>query len=82
MRFTIPSHLTPEWRKHFIRYDALKRMVYAIVEDASDEGSLLDADGRRGIISNLHVSVVHIKALCSSRVFSCQEQAAPGGQVL
>ena len=33
MRFAhhLSSHLTPEWRKHYIDYDNLKRRVYKIV---------------------------------------------------
>ncbi len=33
MRFArrLTSHLTPEWRKHYVRYDELKKKVYDIV---------------------------------------------------
>ena len=33
MRFArhLSSHLTPEWRKHYIDYDDLKRRVYEMV---------------------------------------------------
>ena len=32
MRFSqrLISHLTPEWRKHYIQYEKLKRMIYDI----------------------------------------------------
>lgn len=41
MRFAhhLSSHLTPEWRKHYIDYDDLKGRVYKIV------GKELKADG-------------------------------------
>ena len=33
MRFAhhLSSHLTPEWRKHYIDYDDLKRRVYEMI---------------------------------------------------
>lgn len=33
MRFAhhLSSHLTPEWRKHYIDYDDLKRRIYEMV---------------------------------------------------
>ncbi len=43
MRFAqhLSSHLTPEWRKHYIDYDKLKKMIYEMVGEAvpvDDEG--------------------------------------------
>ena len=43
MRFTehLSSHLTLEWRKHYINYELLKKMIYEIVgeeEPSGDEG--------------------------------------------
>ncbi len=37
MRFSshLSSHLTPEWKKHYIDYDGLKKMVYAMVGHSS-----------------------------------------------
>ena len=34
MRFArhLVSHLTPEWRKHYIRYYELKKLIYAMVK--------------------------------------------------
>ena len=34
MRFArhLVSHLTPEWRKHYIRYYELKKQIYAMVK--------------------------------------------------
>ena len=33
MRFSshLSSHLTPEWKKHYIDYEGLKKMVYDMV---------------------------------------------------
>jgi SPX domain protein involved in polyphosphate accumulation len=43
MRFTqtLTSHLTPEWRKHYIDYESLKKMIYAMIgqpEPSGEEG--------------------------------------------
>ena len=42
MRFAhhLSSHLTPEWRKHYIDYDDLKRRIYEMVgkEAVKEEG--------------------------------------------
>lgn len=34
----LASHLTPEWRKQYIRYEELKSMLYQIVLEAPTEG--------------------------------------------
>ena len=45
MRFSshLSSHLTPEWKKHYIDYDSLKKIVYSMVghspvEELDDAG--------------------------------------------
>ena len=37
MRFAqhLSSHLTPEWRKNYIRYDELKKMIYQMVGESA-----------------------------------------------
>jgi len=39
MRFSshLSSHLTPEWKKHYIDYDSLKKMVYSIIDQVPVE---------------------------------------------
>lgn len=34
----LSSHLTPEWRKQYIRYEELKSMLYDIMLEAPAEG--------------------------------------------
>lgn len=46
MRFTehLSSHLTLEWRKHYINYETLKKMIYELVgqtEQAGTEGRFM-----------------------------------------
>ena len=40
MRFTqhLSSHLTPEWRKYYINYEALKKMIYEMVGQSEPNG--------------------------------------------
>jgi len=33
----IESHLTPEWRKQYVRYEELKNMLYVILLEAPTE---------------------------------------------
>lgn len=47
MRFTehLSSHLTLEWRKHYINYETLKKLIYEIVgqsEPSGEEGRKAD----------------------------------------
>lgn len=45
MRFaqTLSSHLTPEWRKHYIDYDRLKKKIYEMVgRTPKDDGGSRD----------------------------------------
>ena len=44
----LSSHLTPEWRKHYIDYESLKKRIYEMVgkqvkqgdEDVNEEGNI------------------------------------------
>ena len=61
MRFAahLMSHLTPEWRKQYIDYDSLKKMVYQMVGrveavneadiEMEDPTDLLASEGKCGI---------------------------------
>lgn len=55
MRFSqrLSSHLTPEWRKHYVKYEHLKGIIYEMVgerppqNEEEEEKSALSACGVR-----------------------------------
>ena len=58
MRFTqhLSSHLTPEWRKYYINYEALKKMIYEMVGQSEPSGDPAD-EGKQKMVT-LHVSAM------------------------
>lgn len=60
MRFAqhLSSHLTPEWRKHYIDYDDLKKRIYEMVggtpggEDGEDDEDSNAQEGWCALMGN------------------------------
>lgn len=59
MRFAhhLSSHLTPEWRKHYINYDDLKKRVYQMIGKEERTGSEEDEEALDGKQEGVSVCV-------------------------
>lgn len=74
MRFAqhLSSHLTPEWRKNYIRYDELKKMIYRMVGESAakpaEKGNEEDADRKQ----------VHVDAALEEQFFRDIQQQLNG----
>lgn len=75
MRFAqhLSSHLTPEWRKHYIDYDDLKRRIYEMVGGSPGVGEEEeDSNAREGWCSLGGVVCTHVNIyICSRGLTKC-----------
>jgi len=66
MRFShrLSSHLTPEWRKHYVQYDKLKKMIYEMTgqplntsdDDAGKECTVMRCCYTGGVCGSLSLT--------------------------